>query len=192
MSIALLTAIGPAEKTLGVNVRIVYLHGVWVWAALAGFLAAAISGIAGWAKNSISCHLWSRSLGRTGLLLWITYLPVSMWAMQTNWNGLFLAEPRWRLAMIFAISGFLLQLGVTFLENPAWASLANILFISVLVIALQTTENIMHPPSPILNSNAPRIQIYFGVLLSLMLMVTWQLARWWHQLEPDEGPAKYS
>lgn len=177
---------GPAEKTLGVNARVVYLHGVWVWAALASFTAAALTGIAGWIGRSITAHSWSRALGRTGLLFWITYLPISIWAMQTNWNGLFLAEPRWRLAMIFAISGLLLQLGVTLLENPAWASLANVLFISFLLIALQSTENVMHPPSPILNSNAARIQAYFAALFILMLLAAWQVARCWHQLEPTK------
>lgn len=181
--IAVLTAIGPSEKTLGSNARVVYLHGAWVWTALAYFAAAAISGLAGWAVKSISIHYWSRALGRTGLFFWITYLPVSVWAMQTNWNGLFLAEPRWRLAMIFAISGLLLQLGVTLLENPSWASLANILFFSTLVIALQSTENVMHPPSPILTSDASRIQLYFASLVILMLLAAWQVARWWRMSE---------
>ncbi len=184
--IAVLTAIGPAEKTLGANARVVYLHGAWVWTALAYFAAAAISGLAGWAVKSISIHYWSRALGRTGLLFWITYLPVSIWAMQTNWNGLFLAEPRWRLAMIFAISGLLLQLGVTLLENPAWASLANILFFSTLVIALQSTENVMHPPSPILTSDASRIQLYFAGLVILMFLAAWQVARCWRLAEPGK------
>lgn len=187
LMIAALTALGPAEKTLGVNARVVYLHGAWVWAALAYFAAAAISGLAGWAGESILMHGWSRALGRTGLSFWITYLPVSIWAMQTNWNGLFLAEPRWRLAMIFAISGLLLQIGVTLLENPAWASLANILFLSVLVIALQGTENVMHPPSPILDSNAVRIQVYFAALQILMLLAAWQVARLWRQLESGQS-----
>jgi hypothetical protein len=184
--IAALTAIGPAEKTLGANARVVYLHGVWVWTALACFAAAAISGAVGLAAKSTSTHYWSRALGRTGLFFWITYLPISVWAMQTNWNGLFLAEPRWRLALIFAISSLLLQLGVTLLENPAWASLANILFMFTLIMALQSTENVMHPPAPILNSNAPRIQIYFFVSLILMLLAGWQVARWWRQVEPDQ------
>ncbi len=87
--------------------------------------------------------------------------------------------------MIFAISGLLLQLGVTLLENPAWASFANVLFIAILLIALQNTENVMHPPSPILNSDAPRIQAYFITLFILMLLAAWQIARYWHQLEPE-------
>jgi hypothetical protein len=106
-----------------------------------------------------------------------------MWAMQTSWNGLFLAEPRWRLAITFAIAGLLLQLGLTLMEDPAWASAANLVYISVLVPVLLNTQNVMHPPSPILNSNAPRIQFYFAGLFLLALLAVWQGARWWLQLE---------
>jgi len=102
------TLLGPAEKSLGANVRVVYLHGAWVWAALACFLAAAVLGAIGLILRGESLHRWSRALGRSGLFFWITYLPISMWAMQTNWNGLFLAEPRWRLAIVFAVGGLLL------------------------------------------------------------------------------------
>ena len=186
-----ITAVGPAEKSLGVNVRIVYLHGAWVWTALVAFLAAAILGAAGLVTRRAALHGWSRALGRTGLFFWITYLPISMWAMQTNWNGLFLAEPRWRLAVIFAVGGLLVQIGASLLEEPAWASAANIIFVLVLFLALQNTPNVMHPPAPILNSDAARIQVYFIALLALTLLAAWQVARWWRRFErlPSEIPA---
>src|SRR3990170_6797747 len=120
------TALGPAERTLGVNVRVVYLHGAWVWTALACFVAAAGTGLAGLLSRRPALHYWSRALGRVGLFFWITYLPISLWAMQTNWNGLFLAEPRWRLGLIFGVAGLLLQVGLSLVENPAWASVFNI------------------------------------------------------------------
>jgi hypothetical protein len=183
LAIALLTAIGPVEKTLGTNARVVYLHGVWVWAALTCFVAAGLFGLVGLLTRRQVFHRWSRALGRTGLLLWITYLPVSMWAMQTSWNGLYLSEPRWRLAVIFALTGLLLQVGVTLLEDAAWASAANLGFIILLLIALANTANVMHPPSPILNSDARRIQLYFFLLFGLMLSAAWQIARWWHKFE---------
>ena len=125
VAIAAFTVIGPAEKSLGSNVRVVYLHGVWVWAALAAFLAAACIGLVGLIRQNQRLNHWSRALGRTGLLFWITYIPISIWAMQTNWNGLFLAEPRFRLAIIFALGGLMLQLGVTLLGDAAWASAGN-------------------------------------------------------------------
>lgn len=175
--------LGPPEKTLGSNVRVVYLHGAWVWAALAGFLAAAVTGLAGLLSGKKGLHGWSRALGRTGLVFWISYIPISMWAMQTNWNGLFLAEPRFRLALVFAVSGLLLQLGLALLDDPSLASAGNLAFFVVLLIFLRATPNVMHPPAPILDSDALKIQAFFGGLLLLTLLAGWQIARWWYRFE---------
>ena len=173
------TLLGPAEKTLGGNVRVVYLHGAWVWAALASFSAAGMVGLIAMLTRRFTFHGWSRALGRTGLFFWITYLPISLWAMQTNWNGLFLAEPRWRIALVFAIGGLVLQIGLTLLEKPAWASGFNLAFVIALFIVLQTTDKVMHPPGPMLESDAWRIQLFFGGLTILSLLAAWQMARLW-------------
>ena len=177
LAIIVVTALGPAEKSLGTNVRVVYLHGAWVWAALICIFAAAVLGLVGLLSRREIAHYWSLALGRTGLIFWITYLPLSLWAMQTNWNGLFLSEPRWRVAIIFAIGGLVLQIGITMLENPAWASALNVVFVVILVYVLQTTDQVMHPGSPIFGSGAWRIQAYFLLLLVLTLLAAGQLAR---------------
>lgn len=187
--IAALTSLGPSEKSLGSNVRVVYLHGVWVWAALCAFIAAGLTGLLGLITRRLPLHHWSRALGRTGLLFWVTYLPISIWAMQTNWNGLFLAEPRFRVAVIFSVAGLLLQLGLTLLENPAWASAGNVCYILALVVILRTTENVMHPPSPILTSESLGIRVYFFALLALTLLAAWQAARWAYLADPPPSPA---
>ena len=179
LAVAILTLAAPAERSLGGNVRVVYLHGAWVWVALLAFVASGAVGLTGIISRRKRINIWSRALGRTGLFFWITYLPISLWAMQTNWNGLFLAEPRWRLAVIFAIGGLALQLGLTLLENPAWASAFNLLFVLILWFALQNTEQVMHPPSPILTSNAWRIQLFFSGLLAATLLAGWQVTRLW-------------
>lgn len=175
------TAFSPAERSLGSNVRVVYLHGVWVWTALAAYTLAAIVGLIGLLLRHKGLHLWSRALGRTGLVFWVTYLPLSMWAMQTNWNGLFLQEPRWNLAIVFAVGSLILQIGLTLMDNPTCASAANLVYWLVLVMALQMTEEVMHPASPIFNSDSTRIQVYFVGLLGLSLLLAWQVFRWWYQ-----------
>jgi hypothetical protein len=180
--VAIFTTLGPEEATLGPNVRIVYLHGAWVWTSLAAFIAAAILGLIALLTRNEGLHAWSRALGRTGLFFWITYLPVSLWAMQTNWNGLFLAEPRWRFAMIFAITGFLLQLGLSFLPL-FWSSVGNIAYLVTLFIFMRSTENVMHPPGPMLESDFGRIQIFFYILTLLLTFTAWQFARWMRKTE---------
>jgi hypothetical protein len=174
-----LTVFGPAEKTLGTNIRVVYLHGVLVWTALVGFGAAALAGAAGLWTRRLGLQRWSQALGRTGLLFWVIYLPVSLWAMQANWNGLFLAEPRWRLGLIFAVAGLFLQSGLALIGSPALSSFSNIAYLLALAWALSATPMVMHPPAPMLNSKAPRIQAFFFALLGVTLLAGWQVARWW-------------
>jgi hypothetical protein len=98
--------------------------------------------------------------------------------MQSNWNGLFLAEPRFRLAAIFAVTGVLLQVGL-WLINIEWiTSAANLIFVVVLRVAFSTAENIMHPPpSPIFNSGNYVIIGFFIALILLTLIAAFFLTR---------------
>ena len=176
--IALLALFGPEEKSLGASVRIVYLHGAWVLAAELAFVAAGLAGLIALITRRSAFHKWSAALGRTGIFFWITYLPLSLWAMQSNWNGLFLAEPRFRLAAIFAVTGVLLQVGL-WLVNTDWiTSAANLIFIVVLRLVFSTAENIMHPPpSPIFNSGNYVIIGFFLALIALTLLAAYFLTR---------------
>jgi len=176
--IALLALFGPEEKSLGANVRIVYLHGAWVLSAELAFVAAAVAGLVALITKRELFHQWSAALGRTGIIFWITYLPLSLWAMESNWNGLFLSEPRFRLAVIFAVTGTLLQIGL-WLINIDWiTSVANIIFIVVLRIIFATASNVMHPsPSPIFNSGNYAIIGFFLALILLTLVAAYFLTR---------------
>ncbi len=186
---------GPEEKSLGSNVRIVYLHGAWVLAAEIAFIAAAITGalgllaryIAALASRENAFHNWSAALGRTGIVFWVTYLPLSLWAMQTNWNGLFLAEPRFRLALTFAVVGVLLQAGLWIVSNKLLTSAANIAFIITLRVVFASAQNIMHPPpSPIFNSGLWNIIIFFVLLNVLAWVAAYFLTRWFLTLQKAE------
>jgi hypothetical protein len=185
IAIGIYTMFGPTEYSLGTHMRIVYLHGAWVWASLAAFLTAGVSGGLGLLTRRQTFHCWSGAFGRTGLIFWVTYLPLSLWAMQSNWNGLFLAEPRWKLALVFAITGILLQIGLGLVGKPSLTSVINLGYIISLVVGLLQTTNVLHPTSPILKSDAWRIQLYFFGLVMLTLLAAWQIARWWYKLEPN-------
>ena len=176
--IALLALFGPEEKSLGANVRIVYLHGAWVLSAELAFIAAALAGLVAFITKRDLFHQWSAALGRTGIFFWATYIPLSLWAMESNWNGLFLSEPRFRLAVIFAVTGVLLQLGLWFINTYWITSLANIIFIVVLRLIFATASNIMHPPpSPIFNSGNYTIIGFFLALIVLTLVAAYFLTR---------------
>jgi hypothetical protein len=175
------TTLGPAEKTLGVNVRLVYLHGAWVWTALLTFALSAFSGTIGFLSRKALLHSWSIALGRVGLVYWLSYLPLSLWTMQANWNGLYLSEPRWKLAIDFALAGIMLQAAIIILKRRSWGSIINMGFMSLLIFNLMRTEQVMHPSSPVFSSNSAAIEYFFLGLTFLCLLSAIQLARIFYQ-----------
>ena len=175
-----LTAVGPRESSLGANVRIVYLHGAWALTAEIAFGLAAAAGLVGILTRRKEFQRWSAALGYTGLFFWLTYLPLSLWAMQANWNGLFLVEPRFRVAFIFAVTGVLLQWGLTLLSRPLLTCVFNILYFVALRIGLSRAAYVMHPPpSPIFSSGNLSLEVYFLGIIFLTMVSAYFLARWW-------------
>ncbi|HEY5157630.1 MAG TPA: hypothetical protein VII93_06655 [Anaerolineales bacterium] len=177
-----LTALGPQEQSLGPNIRIVYLHGAWVLTAEAVLVLAAVTGLLGILTHGERLQRWSTALGRTGLFFWVTYLPLSLWAMQANWNGLFLSEPRFRIAVVFSVTGVLLQVGLTLLARPIFTSLFNVLFAVALWIGLSRAQYVMHPPpSPIFSSGILSLQLFFIGIVFLTMAAAYFMTRWWLQ-----------
>ena len=184
--IAVLALFGPEEQSLGSNVKIVYLHGAWVLAAELAFAAAALVGLLALVVRRERFYQWSAALGRTGIVFWVTYLPLSLWAMQANWNGLFLAEPRFRLALTFAIVGTLMQIGLWLININWMTSLANLVFFIALRAVFATAADVMHPPpSPIFNSGLWNIIIFFILLNVFAWLAAYLLTRWFLALKTD-------
>jgi len=179
-----LSALGPREESLGSNVRLVYLHGAWVWTALLGFGAAALTALIGLLVRSPSWQRTSIALGQAATFFWITYLPMSLLVMQANWNGLFLEEPRFRIGVNFAIIALLLQAAILVMGRPRWASGLNILFLAGLAYSLAASREIMHPRTPIAESGLAPLQVYFIVLTLACSAAGWQLIRWLRQRMP--------
>ena len=181
--IALLALLGPEEQSLGSNVRIVYLHGAWVLAAELAFIVAGLAGLIALITKRDLFHNWSAAFGRTGIVFWVTYLPLSLWAMQTNWNGLFLVEPRFRLALIFAVTGVLLQVGLWLISIDWVTSLANLVYIVILRVIFATADNVMHPPpSPIFNSGNYAIIGFFVAMILLSMLAAFFMTGWFLSL----------
>lgn len=179
LMLCLLVLFTPLEKTLGVNTRLVFFHGALVWAAITLFMLAGLTGLLGLIVRRENIHKWSRALGHTALFSWLIFLPMSLVVMQVNWNGLFLTEPRFCVPLNFAVVGLLLQIGLLWLP-VLWTSITNLLFAAALAVSLSQAQSVLHPVSPIFNSNVPGIPIYFTGIFLIMLIVGVQLTRLWH------------
>lgn len=173
--IGLTAALTPAERTLGANLRLVLLHGAWVWSGKVLFGAAGLCGLAAVISPSRWAD-WSRALARSGLVFWATYLPMSLLVQQQNWGGIFWDEPRWRIPFAFGVAAALLQVGLAVIGQPRLTGFANAAFGLALWLALGGAENILHPQSPVGESGSAAIQLTFGLLLGLALLAGAQLS----------------
>jgi hypothetical protein len=177
LAIAVIAWFAPLERTLGGNSRLVYIHGAWVWAGKIAFGAASVAGLVGLVKRGQAWHRASLALGWTGMVFWLTYLPLSLYVQQVNWGGIFWDEPRWRVPLMFGIAGLLLQIGLALMGDLRLSSAANLVFGVALWWSLGSIQNVLHPDSPILQSNAVDIQVFFFILLALSLIFGGLLAR---------------
>ena len=121
--------------------------------------------------------LRSRALGRTGLLFWIIYLPLSMWASQATWNDIPLGDPRFRTAFQVLALATAFQIAAT-LWGPTsrLGSVLNAILAVVLWVLMLTTQDVMHPQNP-MRSSASTIQFFFALLLGGCGIAALQVAR---------------
>jgi hypothetical protein len=94
---------------------------------------------------------------------------MSLWLMQLSWNGFFFDEPRWRVPFGFAVVGSLLQLGLILIRKRELTAIANALFAAALIYGLSTLTSILHPDSPISDSNSFLIKGLFILVTVLCL-----------------------
>lgn len=184
--IAAVTGFVPLEKSLGANLRLVLLHGAWVWAGMLSFFAASAAGILALITRRKTLHRWSLALGRTGLTFWLTYLPMSLLVMQLNWGGFYFDEPRWKIPLAFGVAGLLLQAGLALFDLPVLSSAANVIYGIALGISMSGLQNILHPENPVFNSDSQGIQLFFGLLLALTIWAALLIARGWWQIDRSQ------
>lgn len=178
----IVATLAPPEKTLGEQARLIYFHGGWVWAALLCFACSGAAGLYGFFRRKANFLSWSIALQRSALIFWLLFLPMSLWVMQVSWNGLFLAEPRFRIPLNFAIIGLVFQVATTLIGNPRVSGMVNFLFVAALAVALRGAEYILHPQMPILNSQAGVLRYIFLALVILLTAACWSLAHLLTQL----------
>jgi hypothetical protein len=128
------------------------------------------------------------ALGRTGLLFWLAYIPVSMLASRMAWNAVFLAEPRYTTAFRVLAIGIIVQVIVFLFNRPVISSALHVVQAVVMWVMLLTTPSLLHPDNPILRS-APSIQFFFGLIVLACGMAALQVTRLIADFMPGARPA---
>ena len=178
-----LALLAPRDATLSDTSPVVYMHGALVWISILAFTAAGAVGLAGLIRRSELLHAWSGALARTGLLLWMIYLPLSMWASKVTWNGIPLGDPRFRTAfqVLVLAAGFQIAAALWGSKNRLSSALNVVLAVALWVLTL-TTQDVMHPQNP-MRTSAPTIQFFFALLVGGCGLAALQVARWMRPLD---------
>lgn len=173
-----LALLAPRDATLQDASPVVYLHGALVWISILAFTAAGVVGLAGLMWQRQVFHAWSGALARTGLLFWVIYLPLSMWASKVTWNGVPLGDPRFRTAfqVLVLAAGFQIA-GALWGARSSLGSALNAVLAVVLWVLTLTTRDVMHPQNP-MASSAATIQFFFVLLVGGCGLAAIQVARW--------------
>ena len=179
--VALLLAwAAPSDVTLKGTSKVVYIHGALVWTSMLTLTMAGVIGLAALAAMTIKrdnvMHAWALALGRTGLVFWIVYIPVSMLASRMAWNAVFLAEPRYATAFRVLAIGVIVQALVFLFNRPVISSAMHVAQAVLMWAMLLTTPSILHPDNPILHS-VPSIQFFFGLMVLACGVAALQVAR---------------
>ena len=176
--IVVVTLLGPAEKSLGTVARIIYIHGALVWVAILTFAVAALLGILALVLRTETMHRWCRAAGRTALLFWVGYLPLSMWAARAAWGRVFLQDPSFQRAFRILAVAIIVQVIIWLRPRPNWVGSAlNIVPFAFLFYQQAIANQFMHPDSPIRNADSSLIQVYFYFLTGLCILLAWLSGR---------------
>jgi hypothetical protein len=183
----LLAWAAPNDVTLAGTSKVVYLHGALVWTSLLTLTAAGVVGLAALVamrfKRDNVMHAWTLALGRTGLIFWAVYIPVSLLASRMAWNAVFLAEPRYTTAFRVLAAGIIVQVMVWLVNRPIVSSGLHAVLAGAIWELLLTTPSILHPNNPILRST-PSIQFFFGLIVLACGVAALQVARLMSGLAP--------
>ena len=171
--------LAPIEKTIGANIRLIYVHAAWVWTGKLAFGLAAVAGLLALVfftrKKLVQL---SRAIAYTALFFWLTYLPMSLIVMRVNWGGFFFDEPRWRVPLLLGVIAVLLQVGLWIFNNDRLTAAGNFLFGVALWLELGGVENILHPDNPIGTSDSTAIMGSYTLILILTIILGAQITLW--------------
>lgn len=185
---ALILALSPTEQTLGANVRIVYLHVSLTRAGEIGLVAAGLVGLALLVNPASRLGGWVAPISRVGLGFYAAGFAVSIIAEQVIWGGISFQEPRMIAALDVLAVAAIVQVLITWLPQTRARAALHVAMAAVIVWALVTAQNVLHPGAAIGSSGSTAIRLYSYALLAVCLLAAGWIA--WSLRRPEPTPAQ--
>jgi hypothetical protein len=112
-----------------------------------------------------------------------------MWAARAAWGHVFLEDPSFQNAFRILAVALIAQVIIWLRPGPSWlASLLNAGVSAFMILQLASAQKLMHPQSPIGDSNSLLIQLYFYLLSALCALLAFLVGRSFLRAESARGP----
>lgn len=173
--IAFLVSQSPAERTLGDNIRYVYVHVTIIWAGVLGLTLAGLLSIVVIATEQARLQVWIEHLQWVSFAFFVVGFVLSLLAAKIIWGSISLGEPR--------ALGALSVIGITLIlfyfrdsiDSIQIKGMIGLALVVILHVAMRAPL-VLHPANPIMSSSSRKIQTTFLVLFALFtLLEAWML-----------------
>jgi hypothetical protein len=177
----LLSALAPADVTLGNWVKLVYWHGMFTWACIVLFSIGGL--LAAWhltTKNRTLADL-AKAVLFLAVPLWVVDVAVGSLAAKLIWNSYNLTESRMVFSLVYLMALAIAVIAALWFDRPVVTSWLSIASTAVLWAGLwwitygAGARNTVHPVSPIASSDSIAIKV-FALLIFLLCFAAVALA----------------
>ncbi len=166
--------IAPAEKTLGSNIKPVYLHVALIWA---GMLLLYIAGGLGlWITLFPESRLllWMKRVGLVSFAFLAASMLVSFVAQKMAWGGIAWNEPRMAAMLKILAFAVVVQVVNSWAVSPRLQGVLNVLLAGVVYWLIAASPLQLHPRDPIGTSSSTAIRFtFFGLFVLCGLAAMW-------------------
>lgn len=158
---AILVWFAPAERTLGRGIKAVYIHVTLIWAGMLGFLVAGILGLVLAFVPKSSLLSWKRNISWVAFIWFAVGFLMSLLAARINWGAVYWDEPRLISSFQFLVVALFIQIGNRYLRGHRFRGLLTAFLAFFMMWWILGTPQVLHPGSPIRESNSLAIQLTF-------------------------------
>lgn len=164
---AVIVVMIPAEKTLGEGIRSVFIHGALLLTGMLGLYLAGVLGLAVAVSGQEGLWKLTRTVGWVGFGMYVAGILMSFPAARVNWGGMFLAEPRMRVAFNNTALALLVLVATGFVKQVRANGLLTAGLAIFLAWSTYTAPLVLHPSNPIGSSPSLAIKLTFAALMVL-------------------------
>lgn len=173
--------IAPAEATLGQGVKLVFLHGALILTGMLGLAVAGLIGLATAITGRDDAGRWALTVGWVAFGMYLAGVATSIPAEIANWGGVYLAEPRMKVAANALALGLIALVANHLLTHTRVKGGLLAAFALYLGWATSTAPMVLHPDNPIGSSPSRAIQFSFAALLVVCVAaagwIVWRVRR---------------